>query len=934
MTAGPQLVERDEETRTLSHVLAEARRGSGAAGLVLGAAGSGKSALVHALCEEASATGFTVLKAVASEAEQGNALGVADQLFRYCPTVGAELRRQTALLTAHDSDSHPAVPVLQQITQDLLDRTPAQPLLICVDDVHFADELSVRWLAFLLRRLSGSGVALILTEQTTGQQRSTSPLNTVLRATDYQRVLLAPLSEAGVARLLASRGPRAVRLDPRRVLALSGGNPLLVHALATDAQLGDDSPSADGEADGPGSGYAYSGAVMSCLHQAGRDATAVARGRAVLGEDLGDDLLAEVLRLPADTVRGAVRDLENAGLLSKGRFRHPALRTAVLRSLRATDSGQLHQRAAQLLHGHGAGDRQVVDHLLAGDAPDDGWGAAFLCEAARKAAQTGAGDFARICAEHAYDMSADRAQRGTALTLLAGIAWQLPTAGGAGHFTRLAEAFASDRLDGQASATAAKYLLRTGLAEAAGKGLAALPSTGFPDLHTAAELRTVQAQLALSYPGIPGTDRLSAAAGGGHQGGRGLSLSVRADPTVQAAGLLTQVLRGRADAFTLRGAEQVLYSTRVTQDTWEQADFALLSLLYSERLAETERGIRHLLDQAATVGAEGWRSPLLALRAEVALRTGRLRAAERYAQESLAHCPTQGHGVTAAMALATLVMAQTALGSFDAAADTLSRPVPPEVYQTRYGLHYVYARGEYRLATQHTSAALEDFLICGDLMAEWDMDRSSLVPWRTSAAKAHLREGRQRRAKVLIDTELRRSGPAASRGRGVALRVSAGTTELRNRPSVLRQAVDELQHVDNPVELAQALLDLGQTFRGLGDHKRSRVMMIRASHLALESGATPITRALTDLVPDHGTALTARSGGVTSVPDVLSDAERRVASLAVMGHTNREIAKDLFITVSTVEQHLTRVYRKLNVSRRSDLPAALIAYRAPVARTA
>jgi DNA-binding CsgD family transcriptional regulator len=56
---------------------------------------------------------------------------------------------------------------------------------------------------------------------------------------------------------------------------------------------------------------------------------------------------------------------------------------------------------------------------------------------------------------------------------------------------------------------------------------------------------------------------------------------------------------------------------------------------------------------------------------------------------------------------------------------------------------------------------------------------------------------------------------------------------------------------------------------------------------------------------------------------VLSDAERRVAALAVQGHTNRQIARKLHITISTVEQHLTRSYRKLNVSRRGDLPLGL-----------
>ena len=55
----------------------------------------------------------------------------------------------------------------------------------------------------------------------------------------------------------------------------------------------------------------------------------------------------------------------------------------------------------------------------------------------------------------------------------------------------------------------------------------------------------------------------------------------------------------------------------------------------------------------------------------------------------------------------------------------------------------------------------------------------------------------------------------------------------------------------------------------------------------------------------------------------LSDAEQRVATLAALGHTNREIGKKLYITVSTVEQHLTRVYRKLNVRRRTELSLGL-----------
>jgi DNA-binding CsgD family transcriptional regulator len=56
---------------------------------------------------------------------------------------------------------------------------------------------------------------------------------------------------------------------------------------------------------------------------------------------------------------------------------------------------------------------------------------------------------------------------------------------------------------------------------------------------------------------------------------------------------------------------------------------------------------------------------------------------------------------------------------------------------------------------------------------------------------------------------------------------------------------------------------------------------------------------------------------------LLTDAERRVAALAAVGYANREIAGKLFVTLSTVEQHLTRIYRKLKVTSRADLPSSL-----------
>ncbi len=62
---------------------------------------------------------------------------------------------------------------------------------------------------------------------------------------------------------------------------------------------------------------------------------------------------------------------------------------------------------------------------------------------------------------------------------------------------------------------------------------------------------------------------------------------------------------------------------------------------------------------------------------------------------------------------------------------------------------------------------------------------------------------------------------------------------------------------------------------------------------------------------------------MTTTTTELTPQERRVARLAANGHTNVVIARELHITVSTVEQHLTRVYRKTGATRRVDLGAAL-----------
>jgi DNA-binding CsgD family transcriptional regulator len=137
--------------------------------------------------------------------------------------------------------------------------------------------------------------------------------------------------------------------------------------------------------------------------------------------------------------------------------------------------------------------------------------------------------------------------------------------------------------------------------------------------------------------------------------------------------------------------------------------------------------------------------------------------------------------------------------------------------------------------------------------------------------------------------------------------------------------VDILQSCGDQLELAQALADLGRVQSGLGEPLRARMTVRRAWQMAKECRAETLSRALLPILraPDTRTEQPVESAEADNDALALSDAERRVAALVVQGYTNREIARKLFITVSTVEQHLTRTYRKLNVNRRTDLSARL-----------
>ena len=122
------------------------------------------------------------------------------------------------------------------------------------------------------------------------------------------------------------------------------------------------------------------------------------------------------------------------------------------------------------------------------------------------------------------------------------------------------------------------------------------------------------------------------------------------------------------------------------------------------------------------------------------------------------------------------------------------------------------------------------------------------------------------------------------------------------------------------LEHARTLVDLGAALRRLGHRSDARPPLAAGLDQAVRCGATALAqRARTEL---QATGARPRRLLVTG-RDALTPSERRIATLAAEGRSNRDIAQTLFVTTKTVETHLSRTYRKLDITGRTQLSSAL-----------
>ncbi|OEJ27998.1 hypothetical protein AR457_29535 [Streptomyces agglomeratus] len=903
-----RLVGLDRELSELSELLHACARGEGGGAAVIGGAiGCGKTELLTTLKNKASAEGFLVLGAVGSWAERRSPGSVLKQLLRsagappgaaalldsVCRTRGACAEETGDVLQTLDAATTDA---LHQLRAEVVRAAEEVPVLLCVDDVQFTDPLSLHWLLQLIRQLREARVVLALTECPLSRPAHPQLHAELLRQPNYLGLTLGTLSPDLVATLLARHlGTAPARNFADRCHSVSGGNPLLVRALLEDSRH------VDGAAT-PVVGDTYGDTLVSCLHGGRPTLLRLTQALAVLDGDIrAPGLLARLTGQETAAVVRGTRALETAGFLDGIRLRHPVAAQAVLEGLSAAERTALHREAAVLCYEEGVAATRTARHLRACAGEGNGswpWAVPVLREAAERHLNANRVADAHSCLEAALRFGADDGERVALRALLASTAWMLNPSISAPHLGELGVALSDGRLPVRHALMLAKYLLWHGRFDEAVRAVAQMDDLDeHADPGSAAEVRATWELLSVTYPVV-----VAPARGG----------PVSDDPRTLGAMALSSVLAHGPSEAAVADAETAMRAMRLGKHTQEWLMCAVAALSFADRPDAAASWCDHWLEEARARQVPLWAAEFASLRAGIALRQGDLVRARTLAEAALAQVPADSWGVCIGGPLANLVQAATDTGDFAAAAEYLAQPVPDGMFSSRFGLYYLHARGCYHMETGRPYAALDDFTRCGELMMRWGFDQPALVPWRSSAARAHLALSDMPSARELATEQAELAGEGLSRARGVSLRVLAATSGPADRAGLLADAVDNFRSCGDRFQLSGALAELGRTHALLGQPSRARGALDEADLLAREcGGGTPS--------PEPGPGSLAAAAGGNAL-DRLSRAERRVVALAAHGRTNKEIAEKLNVTVSTVEQHLTKVFRKLGIRTRRELP--------------
>ncbi|WP_225798195.1 helix-turn-helix transcriptional regulator [Streptomyces aculeolatus] len=916
---GMELLMASPHFELLTHALTESLASRGRFVIVEGPAGCGKTELLYRFSRHASSVGVCTLWTQARPSGASTALSLIRQILNN-PSLSegaaadfrSALDQARALLRSAEGRLG-GTAEMQQVWTALRGLTATKPLLICVDGLQHVDATSMRYLLYIAGRSRGSRLMLAATETPYSHRQDHTHRTEFLRLSHLQRLHMACLESDAVADFVAEyTNSEPDETAAQRYYALTGGNPLLLRALLDENTVVSGSSSSQGRSQHPPRSGAFQEAVLTCLANSGPDASVAADGLAVL--DVGSAAeLSQICGVSRTEMGRGIRALEAVGIIRGGRFRHPAVRETVLEWMDPERRRQLHGSAAALLRADGAAATEIASHVLVAGGTGKPWEVTVLQEAAEAVLVEGRQHQALQYLEMAHRMSIDERER-TSIRIRTAILMRRtnPLAS-----ERVAEELLGDLRSGRVAldqCQAVADLLRgqcrfaeldevnrveSELRSSCASEFAAAPALT-SDAPAALTRRPVDVRLRRGWP--------------------------HADTALlperhSRKGVGPRLPTGELDAHDVAAAEATLRRVVLNDSTLEPIIVALRCLLDDGKVRKARHWCDLFMRESIQRRANGWYAWLSLLRADIALHLGMPSEAEAITQDALSRLSGRRESVLAGGLIGLQVMAQTALGHYEKSARELNRPPADSLLGSGFGLLYLRARGLHSLATRRPHVALDDFLTVGSMALRWAVDEPAWLPWRGDAAEAWLMLGYREKAKRLVVEQLVMTSAQRTRVRGVSLRLLGAATEPHKRLELLTSAVQKLQVTGDRLELARALRDLAETHRSLGETNRANVATRRAWKLAKECEAEPLCAWL---LKEHDESLGQQEnevqGDAGAWTNKLSEAERKVAVLAASGYSNRDISMRLHVTVSTVEQHLTRVYRKLDIAGRQQLP--------------
>ncbi len=899
------IVGRARELTELEAHLRAVARGPGRCVALVGEPGAGKSRLLaefraRAGWQRVITGGGTEYEADVPYAIFADALG--EDVFAASPGgLGAERHRLHRAVAAR--------------LARLADRPP---LLLLLDDVHWADRASLELIAHLARRPVAQ-VLLVLAYR---------PAQLHFRVPEAARVTLAPLTRADAEPLLA--GVPSARRDA--VYEASGGNPLFLEALArrgTSAAI-------------PSEIEAVLADELEALSPA---ALRFARGAAVAGDPFAPELAAAAAGMGDEEGLAALDELLAAELASatdvprRLRFRHPVVRGAVYASAGTGWRLAAHARVEAELARQGAapaarahhleqcarpGEREAIDVLAAaaaGTAPRAPaaaarwWGAAL-----RLLPQTASGDerlALLVPRATALGAAGDLEESRSALYDVLALVEEPAVRGQVVAFIAVVE-----QLLGRHDV--ARALLLETLVEQPDPRSAAAVALRIElakERYFSADWRGMRAYAAEALAGAHGLEPPLLAAAAGilalaeyHLGAIGSARALLDEAAARLDALDDGQLAGRLDAALFVG--------------WSEQCLA--------RWDDVHRHYERALGVARATGQGYLLVPMTIGRAIAHLWQGRLAAAAELADEAIDAARLSGNDQSLTWALTLRCWVATLAGELELARATgeEAQGIASRFEQT----HWSALTGCY-LAEAHLEAG--DHEACRALLPDCAggpelplVESAFRTRWFEILTRAELAAGdfhAAARYAARAETTLRSLGSRLQARESEVLRARAAVRLAAGNPdeaaAAARAAARAAHAVGNRLDAARAHALAGSALAVAGREREATVALLAAQEGLAACGAARLAdeaacqlRRLGRRVPRHGRRdVTRAEAGVGA----LTDREREVATLIAAGHTNRRIAAQLHVSPKTVETHVAHIFAKLGVRARAAVATLL-----------